>query len=76
MIGARFGHLLVVGLDASGKRAACQCVCARVVTIAVEALEAGAMRSCGCKPLPPEQSRALRAEAGRRRRQRDRGWPP
>jgi hypothetical protein len=75
MMGKRFGHLLVVSVDRCGKRAACQCACARVVTVAVAALEAGTTRSCGCKPLAPEQTEAFRAEAAQRRRQRDRGWP-
>ncbi len=71
-----FGFWTVISADATGKRAACRCVCGTVRVIAVEALASGASTSCGCQTLSPQQARALRDEAARRRLWRDRDWRP
>jgi hypothetical protein len=76
VVGKSFGSWTVMNADATGKRAACRCVCGRVQVIAVEALANGRTTSCGCQRLMADQIHALRAEAAQRRRQRDRDWRP
>jgi hypothetical protein len=76
LVGKHFTAWTVLSTDATGKRAACRCVCSRVQVIAVDALTGGSTTSCGCQELSADQSLALRAEAEQRRRQRDRDWRP
>ena len=74
VVGKSFGSWTVINADATGKRAACRCVCGRVQVIAVDALVSGDSTSCGCQRLAPDQSRALRDEAARLRLRRDQDW--
>jgi hypothetical protein len=76
IVGRRFGRLTAVGTDDCGKRIGCVCDCGQSRILALDALEAGATRSCGCEPLSREQSRALRAETDRRRRRLEHDWRP
>lgn len=74
--GKELGAWTVMSTDASGKRAICRCACNAVQWIAVEALADGSSTSCGCTALSRERVEALRAEAARQRRRRDRDWRP
>jgi hypothetical protein len=76
-IGQQFGSWEVLGLDATGRRVGCRCSRGTVRQVAVAALTSGASTSCGCAPLSAEQGDTLRAEAARRRWERDAGtWRP
>jgi hypothetical protein len=67
--GAKFGNLIVIGIDATARRIACRCVCSRVITLASDALREGAS-SCGCKPLTPQNRDTLRKAREHHQRQR------
>ena len=77
-IGQRFGNWEVFGLDASGRRASCGCVCGSVRILSTDALLNGtAAPSCGCTPLSAPQLEALRqATAQEQRRREQRSWRP
>jgi hypothetical protein len=58
LTGKRFGKLVVLGLDDRGTRKTywvCQCDCGKVKSVRSDALQCGAIRSCGC--LKKEQDR-------------------
>lgn len=58
LTGKRFGKLVVLGLDDRGTRKTywvCQCDCGKVKSVRSDALQCGAIRSCGC--LKKEQNR-------------------
>jgi hypothetical protein len=69
--GQKFGNLTFVrATDRSGRSALCFCTCQRTITVAIEALRAGEVTSCGCRPLPAVTQKAIdeeRAQAERRR---------
>jgi hypothetical protein len=44
----RFGRLIVLSIDATGKRSVCSCDCGNIRQFSVEAIRDGAIRSCGC----------------------------
>jgi hypothetical protein len=44
----RFGRLVILSIDATGKRSVCRCDCGAIKQFSVEAIRDGAIRSCGC----------------------------
>jgi hypothetical protein len=67
VVGQRISNWEVLFADPTGKRITCRCRCGTVKVVALTALESGACRSCGCRPLTPQQRSELRAEQSRRR---------
>jgi len=74
--GRRFGCWTAVGADATGKRIGCVCDCGRSQILALDALESGTTKSCGCARLSRDQALALRREAERRLQRVDLEWRP
>jgi hypothetical protein len=73
--GIRINSWEILSVDPSGRRACCECCCGAVRIIAVDALASGlAAASCGCQPIAPAQSAALRQEAEQQRRWHDLRW--
>jgi hypothetical protein len=57
-----YGHWTVLAADQTGKRITVRCVCDAVHVVALTALESGTSRSCGCRPLTPQQRDERHAE--------------
>jgi hypothetical protein len=64
--GMRIGNWEILSVDPTGKRITCRCRCGVIRVVSLTALESGACRSCGCRPLSPAQRSELRAEQARR----------
>jgi hypothetical protein len=75
-IGSTVGFWIVLSIDVSGRRAACQCRCGAVREVSVDALVSGASTSCGCAPLSSLQLEKLRDSKSERQRRRGRDWRP
>jgi hypothetical protein len=63
--GMRIGNWEVLSVDQSGKRISVRCRCDAVHVVGIDALVSGDCRSCGCRPLTPQQRSELRAEQAR-----------
>jgi hypothetical protein len=63
-----WGHWVEISADPTGKRIAVRCICSRVLTVALDALESGESSSCGCRPPTGQQHRSRAAEAEARQR--------
>jgi hypothetical protein len=48
IVGTRYGDLRATHVDSTGRRIACRCRCGRLVSVAIEDLESGAVTNCGC----------------------------
>jgi hypothetical protein len=67
-IGKKFGHLVVIRVADSS--AVCSCICQRTVRAPVDALERGAITSCGCRELTAPMRAAYDAARADRKRER------
>jgi len=72
--GRRYGAWVALRADATAKRVSCVCACGAVRQVAIDALESGMSRSCGCTPLSRAEVDATRREIAQRRRLED--WRP
>jgi hypothetical protein len=59
--GQKIHHWTVIAID--GRRATVQCRCRQIRIVAIESLQSGAIKSCGCSQSPEEKRRAIREAA-------------
>lgn len=78
MPGDTIGALSVIGFtDKTAKRVVAKCICKKVVQVSVESLNTGAVTSCGCRSLSPQQMAVRRSEIEQHQRQREqKRWKP